>query len=128
MARSMLSLGMLAARALSITRRSRGLLPGSPPPRRAAVAISRISLVKIFPRLASRAPFLRLMVAHLEWPDMIAGVARACGDGQRDRRRPPIPAAALRNLELPPDTNRGPIVGPDPRGVWRSAMAVGIAR
>ena len=66
----MLSLGMLAARALSTTRRRRGLPAGSPPPMRAAVAISRISFVKTFPRLASMAPFLRLIVAHLEWPDI----------------------------------------------------------
>jgi hypothetical protein len=26
--------------------------------------------VKLFPRLASRAAFLCLMVAHLEWPDI----------------------------------------------------------
>jgi hypothetical protein len=26
--------------------------------------------VKIFPRLASSAPFLCLIVAHFEWPDM----------------------------------------------------------
>ena len=71
----MLSLGMLAARALSITRRSRGLPFGSPPPIRAAVAISRISLVKTLPRLASMAPFLRRIVAHLEWPDMSHGVS-----------------------------------------------------
>ncbi len=30
------------------------------------VAISRISFVKILPRFASAAPFLRLMVDHLE--------------------------------------------------------------
>jgi hypothetical protein len=32
--------------------------------------ISLISRVKILPRLASRAPFLCLIVAHFEWPDM----------------------------------------------------------
>jgi hypothetical protein len=69
-ARWMLSLGMLAARALSMASRRRGFASGSPPPILAAVAISRISLVKIFPRLASTAPFLRLIVAHLEWPDI----------------------------------------------------------
>jgi hypothetical protein len=61
MARSMLSLGMLAARALSTTSRRRGLAAGSPPPTRAAVAISRMILVKILPRLASSAPFFRLI-------------------------------------------------------------------
>jgi hypothetical protein len=53
-------------RALSITRRRRGLPLGSPPPSRAAVAISRMIFVKIFPRLASAAPFFRLIVDHLE--------------------------------------------------------------
>ena len=62
----MLSLGMLAARALSTTSRRRGFESDLRPPMRAAVAISRISLVKILPRLASAAPFLRLIVDHLE--------------------------------------------------------------
>jgi hypothetical protein len=30
--------------------------------------------VKILPRLASSAPFLCLIVAHFEWPDMITSV------------------------------------------------------
>src|SRR5574341_252794 len=71
MARVMLSEGMLEALALSTAVRSRGLLPGSPPPMRAAIVISRISLVKSVPRLASSAPFLCLIVAHLECPDMV---------------------------------------------------------
>ena len=52
-----------------------------PTPSLAAVAISRISFVKTLPRFASAAPFLRLMVAHLEWPDMAPEVARrgSCG-------------------------------------------------
>jgi hypothetical protein len=61
---------MFAPRALSTARRSRGLELGSPPPIRAAVTISRISLVKTLPRLASAAPFFRLIVDHLEWPDI----------------------------------------------------------
>ena len=43
------------------------------PDRRRCGRRSMISLmmrVKLFPRLASRAAFLCLMVAHLEWPDM----------------------------------------------------------
>jgi hypothetical protein len=66
MARSMLSLGMLEARAFSMTRRRRGLAAGSGPARLAAVAISRISFVKTLPRRASATPFLRLIVDHLE--------------------------------------------------------------
>src|SRR5207244_11939205 len=52
-ARSMLSDGMLFCRAVSTAVRSRGLALRSPPPRRAATVISLMSLVKIFPRLAS---------------------------------------------------------------------------
>ena len=40
------------------------------PPVRAATVISLISLVKILPRLASSAPFLCLIVCHLECPDI----------------------------------------------------------
>jgi len=36
------------------------------------MVISLISLEKSLPRCWSLAPFLRLMVAHLEWPDMMA--------------------------------------------------------
>src|SRR5689334_14075018 len=54
MARSTVSLVMLADRALSIAARRRGLPAGSPPPR-AATVISRISLVKSLPRRASSA-------------------------------------------------------------------------
>src|SRR5713101_8287703 len=70
MARLMLSAGMLTDLALSTAVRRRGLEPGSPPPRRAAMDISRMILVKIFPRLASSAPFLCLMECHLECPDI----------------------------------------------------------
>jgi hypothetical protein len=34
------------------------------------MVISRISLVKMRPRLASVAAFLCLIVAHFEWPDI----------------------------------------------------------
>src|SRR6266508_738751 len=68
----MLSAGMLTAFASSMALRSRGFASGLPPPIRAAIAISLMSLVKSRPRLASAAPFLCLMVAHLLWPDMKA--------------------------------------------------------
>src|ERR1700730_4462825 len=68
-ARLMLSAGMLTALAAVIAVRSRGFMSGSPP-LRAAIMISLIRRVKILPRLASSAPFLCLIVAHLEWPDM----------------------------------------------------------
>src|SRR5687767_3042041 len=70
MARLMLSAGMLTLLALSTAVRSRGLEATSPPPMRAAIDISRMILVKTFPRLASRAPFLCLIEAHLECPDI----------------------------------------------------------
>src|SRR5438067_9704079 len=43
---------------------------GSPPPWRAAMMIARLSLLHSLPRLASTAPFLCLIVAQWEWPDM----------------------------------------------------------
>ena len=49
--------------------RNRALVSGLPPPL-AATAISFSKRVKILPRLASSAPFLCLIVAHFEWPDM----------------------------------------------------------
>src|SRR5208337_1773848 len=70
MARLMLSAGMFSALAAAIAVRRRGLESGSPPLIRAATEISLMILVKILPRRASAAPFLCLMVAHLEWPDI----------------------------------------------------------
>src|SRR5689334_8526983 len=70
MARSMLSLGMLTWRALSMAYRSLRFIEGSPPPWRAAMMIARLSLLQSLPRLASMAPFLCLMVAQWECPDM----------------------------------------------------------
>src|SRR4051794_17449364 len=62
---------MFSALAAAIAPRSRGLPSGSPPPPvLAAMVISLIRRVKILPRLASSAPFLCLIVAHFEWPDM----------------------------------------------------------
>src|SRR6202044_879358 len=71
MARLMLSAGMLAAFASVTALRRRGFISGSPPPLRAAIIISLIMRVNAFPRLASVAAFLCLMVAHLECPDMV---------------------------------------------------------
>src|SRR3954467_2781422 len=61
--------------ASEIALRRRGLPLGSPPPMRAATVSSLMSFVKSLPRLASSAPFLCLIVAHLEGPLM--GVPRA---------------------------------------------------
>src|SRR5882762_77580 len=68
MARSMLSLGMLALRDLSSDMRRRGFMSGSAPPIFAAMEISFASLAKILPRLASIAPLKCLTFAHLLWP------------------------------------------------------------
>src|SRR6188768_104642 len=76
MARLMLSAGMLTLLALSTAVRRRGLLATSPPPMRAAIDISRMIFVKILPRLASRAPFLCLIDAHLECPDIAYSFGR----------------------------------------------------
>src|SRR4030095_12174788 len=70
MARSMFSRGMLFALASAMMVRRRGLVLGSPPPLRAATVNSLMMRVKALPRLASAAPFLFLIVCHLEWPDM----------------------------------------------------------
>src|SRR6202040_4285165 len=69
MARLMLSAGIFSALAATIAPRNLGLVSGSPP-FLAAMLISFIRRVKILPRLASSAPFLCLIVAHFEWPDM----------------------------------------------------------
>src|ERR1700753_440491 len=75
MARLMLSAGMFSALASAMAPRRRGLPSGSAPPCRVAIVISRIRRVNILPRLASVAPFLCLIVAHLEWPDMVTSTA-----------------------------------------------------
>src|SRR5579863_1927894 len=70
MAFLILSPGMFSALAARMAVRRRGLPSGSPPPALAAMVISLIRRVNVLPRLASSAPFLCLIVAHLEWPDM----------------------------------------------------------
>src|ERR1700677_1990034 len=44
---------------------------GSPPPFLAAMMMARLSLLHSLPRLASMAPFLCLIVAQCECPDML---------------------------------------------------------
>src|SRR5580704_13850671 len=75
MARLILSAGIFSAFAAATAPRKRGLASGSPPPWRAAMVISLIRRVNILPRFASSAPFLCLIVAHLEWPDMETSTA-----------------------------------------------------
>ena len=69
-ARSMASLVICPALAFSIAVRSVALELGSPPPSRAATSSCLAILAKSWPRALSAAPFLCLMVAHFEWPDM----------------------------------------------------------
>src|SRR6185369_3680946 len=61
---------MLPALASRIALRRRALPSGSPPPVRAATVISLINFVNNLPRLASSAPFLCLILCHLECPDI----------------------------------------------------------
>src|SRR5215210_50298 len=64
----MFSFGMDASRAFSIAFWSARFPAGSGPPSRAATMIARTSLEKSCPRLASVAPFFRLICAHLLCP------------------------------------------------------------
>src|SRR5271169_4041880 len=81
MARLMLSWGILAPLAATMAERSLGFESGSPPPPRAAIMISLMMRVNAFPRLASVAAFLCLMVAHFECPDMVNPWARVSCHG-----------------------------------------------
>src|ERR1700723_2800843 len=106
MARSMFSLGMFSFLPAKMAERSRGLESGSPPPTRAAMVISRITLVKARPRLASVAAFLCLMVAHLECPDMRLPLVRPqeiCLAAALRRHSPgrPLPSPGQFNTAYP---------------------------
>ena len=67
----MASFVICAALAFCTAVRSVGFDSGSPPPARAATSSWRASLANSLPRALSAAPFLCLIVAHLEWPDMV---------------------------------------------------------
>src|SRR4051794_14679208 len=66
-----------------IASKSVGFPAGSPPPIRAATSMFLMSLVFILLRLASTTAFLCLVVAHLEWPDILIPSSAAV----RGRRR-----------------------------------------
>src|SRR5882672_498966 len=68
MARSILSLGMFAARHFNSAIRKRGFILGSPPPIFAAIEISLLNFEKILPRFASIAPLKCFTFAHLLCP------------------------------------------------------------
>ena len=76
MALSMLSIGISLSRAFCMAKRSRKLASGLLPPWRTATIISRESLVKSEPRLASASPLVCLIFAHLECPDMASLLRR----------------------------------------------------
>src|SRR5690606_41781489 len=67
---SMFFWGMLAALAFRMAARRRGFASGSDPPARAATVSSRMMRLKTLARAWSMRAFLRLVVAHFEWPDM----------------------------------------------------------
>src|SRR5947209_8254152 len=95
MARSMLSFGIEYDRAFAIAAASAAFEPGSAPPSLAATMIARDSLVKSLPRFLSSAPFLCLIVDHLECPLMRPPPPRPptpswqTGDAAGDRRSAP---------------------------------------
>src|ERR1043165_7321964 len=66
----MLSLGTEFFLAFWMASYNVGLPAGSPPPTRAATSMFLINRAKFLPRRASITAFLRLVVAHLEWPLM----------------------------------------------------------
>src|SRR5579884_2817556 len=96
MARLMLSAGMLTALAAAIAVRRRGFASGSPP-FLAAIVISLIRRVNILPRLASRAAFLCLIVAHLLCPDIEHLLSHLTFENIRDTRRMNRASKAIRN-------------------------------
>src|SRR5258705_6584630 len=69
---------MLPPLASRMALRRRAFPSGSPPPERAATVISLMNLVNSFPRLASSAPFLCLILCHFECPDIGFRSYRIC--------------------------------------------------
>src|SRR3954452_6296789 len=100
-ARSMLSLGTEDFLAFWIASYSVGLPATSPPPIRAATSMFLISLANILPRRASMTAFLCLVVAHLEWPDMLPLLQ--CGG--RAVSRPSIRSRNSRWMRPSPSTS-----------------------
>ena len=94
----MFSLGIELSRAFWMAVASDALESGSPPPSLAATMIARESFEKSWPRLASAAPFLRLMVAHLLCPDMTLPPLVAALALTRPRDEPLVEPALARQL------------------------------
>src|SRR5262245_34158403 len=111
----MVSLGMLTARALSTAARRRGLPLMSPPPSRAEIVSSLMTLVQSFDFFESEASFLCLILDHRLWPDMVVIFyhnpvgSRRTGAGRRGQRRPiPGVGAIARGLDKPMHALAGP--------------------
>src|SRR5215471_855539 len=103
----MLSAGMLTDLASATIVRRRGLESMSPPPLRAATVSSLMMRVKIFPRLASAAPFLCLMVCHLEWPDMMETPESEAEKRPLILAHRPLPLAAVAARFDPGNSQKG---------------------
>src|SRR5262245_8413137 len=104
MARLMVSIGMLSARALSTAARRRGLPAASPPPMRALTVISLMNLVHPFDFLASEAAFLCLILVHRLWPDIasLLGKPRALyHDGTAPATARHLPGGPLAGSRTP---------------------------
>src|SRR5690349_9587588 len=93
----MFEAGMFTVFAAAIAVRSRGFASASPPPWRAAIVISLMYFENILPRAWSVAAFLRLIVAHLEWPDIV--MPGALRRFTRRARPPPSPHAPPRSRD-----------------------------
>src|SRR5262252_4147046 len=91
-ARSIVSFGMLTVRALSTAARRRGLPLMSPPPRRAEIVSSLMTLVQSFDFLESEASFLCLILDHRLWPDMVVNFYHSQGG--------PAPGVAARGVRF----------------------------
>src|SRR5213592_1846528 len=103
----MVSFGMLLFLASLTAARRRGLPLISPPPERAATVISLMRRVKSFPRFASVAPFLCLMVLHRLWPDMRGSFATP-GRGRNYSVAPAAGRLFRRRLAGPDSARRAP--------------------
>src|SRR3954470_20542325 len=83
MARSILSFGMLSARAARTAARRRGFMAGSGRPSLAATVISRESLPKTFERTASCRPLRCMMFLNCEWPATAVSPDEICQNAAR---------------------------------------------
>src|SRR6186997_97673 len=95
----MFSFGIELSRAFWIAAARVAFASGSGPPCLAATMIARDSFEKSWPRLASAAPFLCLMLDHLLWPDTRPHPP----DDELHRPRPVAPSGHL----PPPSRARG---------------------